>query len=333
MNQSVRSRYYWVKLYEKKQDAGFVCRRCGISRPTLRKWYKRYKEKGVEGLRGLSRRPKSSPKTKVTKDLESKILDLRTNRRLGARRIQSELLKHQEISLSLSTIHKVLVRHQVKPLKKSRRKKQFKRYSRPIPGDRVQIDTMKVANGIIQYTSVDDCSRYRVLGIYKRKTAANSIDFMERVLEEMPFPIQRVQTDRGTEFFALKFQKYLKKNSIKFRPIKPRSPYLNGKVERSQRTDVEEFYSVIDLKSEDLSEQLDEWQFFYNWHRPHGSLKSKSPIDIVCELGNKTPLWADVYEGYDASKENLREQNYQDDLKLQELFRQNQKRAISDEQI
>jgi transposase InsO family protein len=56
--------------------------------------------------------------------------------------------------------------------------------------------------------------------------------------------------------------------SIKFRPIKPRSPHLNGKVERSQRTDVEGFYSTISLDDPELENKLEQWQFHYNWHRP-----------------------------------------------------------------
>jgi len=82
-----------------------------------------------------------------------------------------------------------------------------------------------------QYTAIDDCSRFRVLGLYKRRTAKNTLLFMERVMEEMPFPIQRIQTDRGTEFFAIKVQEFFMEQSIKFRPIKPGSPHLNGKVD------------------------------------------------------------------------------------------------------
>lgn len=69
-------------------------------------------------------------------------------------------------------------------------------------GDRVQMDTCKVAPGIYQYTAADDCTRYRVLAIYPRRTGANTIEFLEQVLEEMYFPVQRVQTDQGREFFA-----------------------------------------------------------------------------------------------------------------------------------
>jgi transposase InsO family protein len=74
-----------------------------------------------------------------------------------------------------------------------------------------------------------------VLQIYKKRTADNTLDFLEKVIEEMPFPVQRVQTDRGMEFFAEKVQRRLMEYGIKFRPNKPGSPHLNGKVERPKR--------------------------------------------------------------------------------------------------
>ena len=174
MNREIQQRLTWVKLYEQTNDAGFVCRRCGISRPTLRKWWRRYFDAGIIGLESQSRRPHHSPNQKITPDIESLILDLRSNRNLGARRIQSELKRLHNISLALASIHKVLDKNKVKPIKKFRRKKDFIRYERPIPGDRVQMDTCKLAPGLYQYTSVDDCTRYRVLRIYQRRTAANT---------------------------------------------------------------------------------------------------------------------------------------------------------------
>jgi len=209
----------------------------------------------------------------------------------------------------------------VKPLKPYRRKKSYKRYQRRVPGDRVQMDTMKVAPGLYQYTAIDDCSRFRVLGLYKRRTAANTLLFVERVLEEMPFPIQRIQTDRGTEFFAIKVQKYLLSQSIKFRPIKPGSPHLNGKVERSQKTDLSEFYPTIDFADPDLELRIEEWQFFYNWYRPHGSLKGQTPIEKVCSLTDEAPYWGEVYKMYDSSKEDVQIQNYRIEMKLRKLKR------------
>lgn len=95
------------------------------------------------------------------------------------------------------------------------------------------MDTCKMDPGLYQYTSVDNCTHCRILRLYFRRTAANTLDFIDCVIEEMPFPIQRFQTDRGREFFAVKVQERLKEYGIKLRPNKPTSPHLNDKVERS----------------------------------------------------------------------------------------------------
>ncbi len=126
----------------------------------------------------------------------------------------------------------------------------------------------------------------------------------------MPFAIQRIQTDRGKEFFAYCFQEKLREYSIKFRPIKPRSPHLNGKVERSHQTDLQECYLLADLKDPHLNDRLEEWQFHYNWYRPHSSLKGKTPMDIVVEKSAITPLGEDVEAKYDPDKEPILEQDY-----------------------
>lgn len=306
-----KARLKWVQMYLEKKDSGFVCRRCGISRPTLRKWVKRFQEHGVKGLEDQSRRPKTSPNTKVTQLIKELILEFRRSRNLGARRIQNELIRHNDIKLSLDTIHKVLERNEVQPIKRPKRKKEFKRYSRPVPGDRVQVDTCKIAPGIYQYTAIDDCTRWRVLELYTRRTGKNTELFIEKMIEEFPFPIQRIQSDRGREFFAFDVQRKMMKYSIKFRPNKPRSPHLNGKVERSQKTDFEEFYGVSDLSNfEQLKEDLGCWQFFYNWHRPHGALNGKTPCERSSELSEKTPFWDEVIRNYDRKKERLQEPVY-----------------------
>lgn len=74
----------------------------------------------------------------------------------------------------------------------------------------------------------------------------------------MPFPVQRMQSDRGSEFVGLDFQDALRERRIKFRPNRPCAPHLNGKVECSQRTDRREFWSTVDLtdSKEALEEQL-----------------------------------------------------------------------------
>lgn len=103
----------------------------------------------------------------------------------------------------------------------------------------------------------------------------------------MPFPIQIFQTDRGTEFFAEKVQKKFMLYRIKFRPNKPASPHLNGKVERSQKTDKTEFYATVNIKSSNLHELLAEWQQYYNWERPHSAHNGKTPMDKYFEVSEK----------------------------------------------
>lgn len=322
MDVIVKSRLNWVTLFLENNNAGYTCRRCGISRPTLRKWVNRYKQSGIDGLQDQNKRPHSSPNTKITKHFEQLILSMRKDRNLGARRLQTELLRLHEIRLSITTIHKVLTTNAVKNIVKLKRKKKYKRYARPIPGDRVQIDTCKIAPGIYQYTAVDDCTRWRVLDIFKRRNANNTLLFIDKMIEEFPFPIQRIQSDRGREFFAEKVQLKMMENFIKFRPVKPASPHLNGKVERSQRTDLEEFYATTDLSNfSNLKEELGYWQFYYNWQRPHSSLKGKTPSETDSSLSQKTPLREEVCDAYDISKEHVQNPVYYIELAMRRLKR------------
>lgn len=95
------------KLYESVGNAGIVCLRCGITRPTLRKWFKRYQEYGIDCLFELSRRPHKIH-SKITQEDEHRILKLRTNRNLGHRSIASEMKRRFEYSISTATVHKIL---------------------------------------------------------------------------------------------------------------------------------------------------------------------------------------------------------------------------------
>lgn len=104
---------------------------------------KTFSESGEKGLEEKSRRPKNSPNQKVFEQETEQIVELR-KRRLGSRRIQNELFRNYGFSLSRATLAKVLKRLQLPPLRKSRiPRKRRHRYERPIPGERVQMDTCK----------------------------------------------------------------------------------------------------------------------------------------------------------------------------------------------
>lgn len=92
MDREIHQRLLWVKLYDECHDAGIFCRRCGISRPTLRKWISRYKQDGIAGLKDHSKRSRISPGVRVTTEIRELILDTRRSRNLGVRRLQTELI-------------------------------------------------------------------------------------------------------------------------------------------------------------------------------------------------------------------------------------------------
>lgn len=92
MEPILRARLKWVELYLDTGDAGYVCRRYGISRPTLRKWFKRYQKEGIKGLADLSKKPLFTPNKKIDDQITEWILELKNNRNLGARRIQDDAL-------------------------------------------------------------------------------------------------------------------------------------------------------------------------------------------------------------------------------------------------
>lgn len=309
----LQARLLWVRTYEQTHHAGLTCRRCGISRPTLRKWLRRYEAEGNDGLRSRSRRPHRLAPSKRTPELLDRIGTLRRTRNLGAKRLQSELLRLDGTRLSTSTLHQALQDVGAPPLRRPKRPRNPKRYSRPVAGDRVQIDSMKVAPGLHQFTAVDDCTRLRVLGLYSDKTGASAAHFFaERVVKEMPFPIARAQTDRGPEFISHEFIEVLRRHRVKLRPNRARRPHLNGKVERSQQTDLVEFYALeITGKGrgrqvrqrEELEERLVQWQRFYNEERPHGGLEGKTPVARWGEVAALTPSRAELDELYDEARE------------------------------
>ena len=112
-----------------------------------------------------------------------------------------------------------------------------------------------------------------------QKTA---IQFLDYVLERLPFRVEVIQTDNGAEF-RRRFHWHVLDRGIGHVYIKPRTPRLNGKVERSHRIDAEEFYRLLDGVVIDdthvFNDKLQEWEDFYNYHRPHGGLDGQTPYE------------------------------------------------------
>ncbi|MGH7901966.1 MAG: IS481 family transposase [Thermodesulfobacteriota bacterium] len=283
-------------VQEVTHNVSKTCRYYGIARRTYYFWWNRYQEYGLDGLKDRSKRPHHSPRATKPQIVE-KIVYLRQHYYFGPFKIQMYLLRYHDIRITPSAIYRILKRLQMSRLPANQRyrplKERFKRYEKPIPGHNIQID-VKFLDPIpgltpkkfYQYTAIDDCTRIRILKIYNRYNQKNSIEFLDYVLAKLPFSVHSIQTDNGTEF-GPQFHWHILDKGIEHRYIKPRAPRLNGKVERSHRIDEEEFYQmlqgiVID-DSKLFNEKLREWENFYNFQRPHGSLSGQTPFERLQE--------------------------------------------------
>src|SRR5919106_5289111 len=225
-----------------------TCRYYGISRQTFYSWYRRYEEKGLVGLRDRSKRPLVSPKATQVEIVE-KIIYLRANYHFGPEKIQMYLKRYHDITISRSGIWRILKRLDMNRLPSSqsyrRHVDRWKRYEKAQPGHRIQIDVKFIAplkgsrrGCYYQFTAIDDCTRLRVLRLYDRLNQKIAIQFLDYALERLPFRVEVIQTDNGAEFQAA-FHWHVLDRGVGHVHIKPATPRLNGKVERSHRIDEE----------------------------------------------------------------------------------------------
>jgi transposase InsO family protein len=222
-----------------------------------------------------------------------KIIYLRQTYHFGPAKIAMYLARYHDIAISHSGVWRILKRLDLNRLPASQRYKRHERrwtrYEKPLPGHRVQIDVKFIqplpGSGSrrkhYQFTAIDDCTRLRVLRIYPQLNQRTAIQFADYVLERLPFRVEVIQTDNGAEFQS-QFHYHVLDKGVSHVYIKPRTPRLNGKVERSHRIDGEEFYQLLDGVVIDdtkvFNDKLAEWENFYNYHRPHGGLGGPDPL-------------------------------------------------------
>lgn len=154
------------------------------------------------------------------------------------------------------------------------------------PGDLVEVDTLDVRPlpGVIlkHFTARDVIARWDVLEAYSRATATTAADFLAAIEARMPFPIRAIQVDGGSEFAAV-FEEACQHRGLRLFVLPPRSPKLNGHVERAQRTHTEEFYECYDgdLQLASLRPALRAWEKTYNTVRPHQALGYLTPDEYL----------------------------------------------------
>ena len=269
-----------------------TCRHFGISRQAFYKWKRRYEHHGEAGLGDRPRTPHRSPRS-TPREVVSKILYLRQNYHFGPGKIADYLKRFHSLSVARSSVHRILGKHGMSRLPANQKHrphaKRWKRYEKPQPGHRLQMDVKFLERipgtrkHLYQFTAIDDCTRIRVLKVYDACNQTTAIRFIDDVLRRLPFRVHVLQTDNGAEFQS-RFHWHVEALDIRHVYIRPRTPHLNGKVERSHRVDDQEFYQLRDRDgvAEDIhlfNEKLREWEDYYNYHRPHGALDGQTPYE------------------------------------------------------
>lgn len=229
-------------------------------------------DKGEAGL--LNSKPcPENPSPRTPPDIEGNILYLRKTYHLGPIRIARYLDRYHGMKISGSVIYHVLKRNGLNRLPQNAKRGQIltKRYPKQVPGHHIQVD-VKFLNqkttparrpGVSSTQPRIMPPGSELLKIYERHTQANAIPFMDHVVERFPFRLHTIRTDHGHEFQA-KFHWHVEDLGMQHVYIKPRTPpRLNGKVERSHRTDKDEFYQLLSYSDDvDLNQKLAEWEDF-----------------------------------------------------------------------
>jgi len=316
LSKQANQRLKWFDHYHSHGcNARFTCRYFGISPQTFYRWKRRYNPRNPKSLEDRSHRPKHLRRPTWSPELVEAVLRLRERYpRWGKDKLV--VLLHQEgYEASTSMVGRILrylkergmlrepLRSGVSVRGRGRKRphavRKPKGYVVERPGDLVEVDTLDLRPlpGVVfkQFTARDVISRWDVLGVYTGATSHTASGFMETLLARMPFGIKAIQVDGGAEFRDA-FEEECHGRGIKLFVLPPRSPKLNGSVERAQRTHTEEFYEVTDctFELEELRQELLQWERVYNTVRPHQALGYLTPKEFLQCYQQKSGKGGDV---------------------------------------
>jgi len=282
----------------------------GVSRATVYKWLRRFEAEGVEGLADRSSRPHRSPH-RVSARLEARIVKLRRKKKLGPHRIAARL------GMPRSTCYAVLRRLELHRLAWLDRPtgEVIRRYERERPGDLIHVDVKKLGripaggghrvHGRVGHhasgqgydrvhSAIDDYSRLAFSEILADERGATCAGFLRRASDFFAnhgIQVRQVMTDNAMNYvFAGEFRTALAELGAEHITTRPYRPQTNGKVERFNRTLLEEWaYVRLYTSNAQRSRLLKSWLHMYNHHRSHTALSGLPPIARVNNVrGNYT---------------------------------------------
>lgn len=309
LSRTAQVRLRWMDFYRKNKNVALTCRHFGISRQTFYRWLKRYEPLDLTTLEERSHCPRRRRQPTWSFPLAEKVLLLRLQFPRWGKDKLAVLLRRQKVSISVSMVGRILTRLQqqgrlVEPPRTgvpgSRRAlrprpyavRKPKQYAASEPGDLVEVDSLDVRPipGVVfkQFTARDVVSRWDVIQAHPRATAQTATQFLDTLQHRMPFPIRAVQVDGGSEF-AAEFEQACQQRGLHLFVLPPRSPKLNGAVERANRTHTEEFYQVTacSLEMKKLNRELRHWEKIYNTVRPHQALGYLTPLQFLRQTSSQ----------------------------------------------
>jgi transposase InsO family protein len=300
-----------VRRIEGGTPIAHVAIEMNVSRPTAHKWWARYLEDPLGGWWvDRSSRPHSSP-NRTRRKTEKRIVSLRRNRKLGPARIAGQ------VGVPASTVYAVLRRQNLNRLAWMDRPTGtlVRRYEYDRPGGLVHVDIKKLGKippgggwrvhgrstatrserakrrrigYAFVHSAVDDHSRLAYSEIHDDEKAVTAAAFWRRAqafFEAHGITVRRVLTDNGKCYRSHAWATTLAAADITPRYTRPYRPQTNGKVERFNRTLLDEWAYVRPYRSEaERRRRLDKWLHLYNHHRCHTALGGNPPISRVNNL-------------------------------------------------
>jgi len=279
-----------------------IAKVCPYGKRSLERWLSAYKKGGEGALEPKSTKPKTQPNETLIR-IKERIIEIRKGTRKCALKIKWQL-EREGVKINARTIGKIL---KTEGLTRKYRIKRVKyKYIRAErkPGELVEIDVKYVPGRIkdkryYQYTAIDCASRWRHMKIYEEQSNWKSITFLGEVIKLFPHKIEAVKTDNGFVFTNLYtgtykradllpkqphgFDRFCSERNIIHYLIDPGKPAQNGAVERSHRTDQEQFYDRNRFRSlKDLERKIQLWNMYYN-DLEHCGLSGKSPNQFLAD--------------------------------------------------
>ncbi len=304
LSKRANQRLKWLE-YRRTHTTGETCRHFDLPRSTLHRWQKRFDPHDLASLEDRSSRPRIvRQRTWGVREVEAVLALRRQYPRWGKAKLVV-LLARQGMLLAVSMVGRILrylrqrrLLIEPRPARATPRSRHARPHAQrkptgvPIakeaPGDLVEIDTMRLypLPGVVRYhfSAVDVVSRFGVVGVRGSATAGTAKEFLGEVRARMPFGIKAIQIDGGSEFMA-EFEQECADQGIAVWVLPPRSPKLNGHVERMNRTFREEGWECDDGETDVLSMQGTgrDGEAVYNAVRPHQSLGMRTPIEFLAD--------------------------------------------------